>query len=1322
MPPSKYLLTPPDDLHPLTDSEQPIYPDFDPWVHTREEDKVLNEFVAKGYYTASKVNFETISARSALQGSLPKISSLLGEELSKIIQIREEEINKIGTFDSDESARFTKWAGQDYHLPNRVTLTDQKRNLWLQELSSSSSSLQSLTKSVPHGFRKRYILEQCYIQFVPIYRFIWLIKSCYAIEWKGMVSKAKGEISSDELLRTLYKDWTDSMVVVLEKLVFEVTKYYNDPSQLKLWKLRIAHYLKMLGSCYERELLNKNAMHQWIVDFVSKVESFEFYPMALHILSIFWNGILGTTEEDAETESSFLVIKLSEILLRKYHIVSESKCMINDSKYIINDIQRNSRLKESVLQRLKQFIAHIFHTQSLEAFIMPKQNWNIYKNYLYHILLQNVPERDAQKLKKKLKLISYRNESLRLGSLDMEPSRESSPYNSELALEDVFSGSILNLKNVNPELLSMLDSGLSGSEWGVFVDQKITRMEQVIEIILWSINPSKKHRYDSCHLVAKILVLKMNSQESFQEYGIEDVIWSLIFHFSKLSKLELRKTVWLPKLHQLLNVFIGYGIIKVPTYIRRLISSGVLYLPESENKNFHCKLLINLKISPVMKSQYNMVLKNVSEYAPHFYQQYNFDELVSVFESLKVKLLNGDFEGLEKYPGSIRIMCSEWYLSQICFNQGEMQKIDKKKIIDTFNLFCNTLGELHHFFGWAEYIVYHQLIDDLEILEVFTDILLYLDKAFLLLINDPILFMKTLLHSYTRDLKNKDKAAFELLSYKNFWKFFVKNCSNIIEMDSALQSLIAEVFEIERTKKEKFMKTPSESLAVFLELTGNKHTKLEDQNFPSVIQQNIKKLLHNPEDESTSRKILLLCKASNSTEYNKFLSIFVKRGDFTADELVKLISLRLLSFEVIQKTSHDDILCELVSENNFTYGLNFENEKNAFIRRNFKYVCLQLFPNPQYRQTLVKLLVEYGPNSSFTEKSASVVSHILMEENNMSIIREILLYGMNIQNDPTDNVMDLYQYLNFTNTWLFQILTEFNVNHSESESLSSFFSNIVKTIGCNSLLPKIFSNISDSSSVFTMLTVIEGQFLSKVLDTDKSSMTFLQIMMDTEIVLSRQHINVMTLEMDSSVLELFKERISQFAKMSSDELKQYDENLNELLKMVITHEKFILRHCFESVKLRDTSMIENFYILFQKTSKDLKLKLLLYDLLTSLKSYILDGMKEQSSANIKMPAVLTNLPKFAISSFLGSENSDEDFVERDQPELIHLGLYDAENKKASNKKYFVFNKKTSQFDSAFRIEPFQYLVNYQEPLEGCLNNTSLSLGLFDARLEKTNPS
>lgn len=1322
MSPSKYLLTPPEELHPLTDSNPQIYPDFDPWIHTKEEDKILKEFVAKGYYTASRVNFETISARSALQGSLPKVSSLLGDELSKIIEIREQEINRISTLDIEDSTRFTKWSGQDFHLPNRVTLTDQKRNLWLQELSSSNTSLRKLTKSVPHGFRKRHILEQCYTQFVPIYRVIWLIKSCYAIEWKGMISKAKGETTHEELLSTLYKDWTDNMVLILEKLVFEVSKYYNDPGQLKYWKLRIAHYLKILGNCYEMELLNRSTLHQWLVDFLSKIESFEFYPMTLHILSIFWSGILGTTEEDTEIESSFLIIKLSEILLRKYHIISESKCMINDSKYIINDVQRNSKLKESVLLRLRQFISHIFHTQSLEAFIMPKQNWNIYKNYLYQILLQNVSDEETPKLKKKLKLISYRNESLRLGSLDVEPSRETSPFSTELTLDNVFSGNILNLKNVSPELLGVLDSGLSGSEWSLFIDQKITKMEQVIEIILWAINPSRKHRYDSCHLVAKILVLKINSQESFQEYSIEDVIWSLIFHFSKLSKLELQKIVWLPKLHQLLNVFIGYGIIKVPTYIRRLISSGVLYLPESENKNFHCKLLINLKISPIMKSQYNMVLKNVMEYAPHFYEKYNFDKLVSIFESLKPKLLSGDFERLEEYPGSIRIMCSEWYLSQICFNQGELQKVNNHKIIKTFQLFCINLGELHHFFGWAEYIVYHQLIDDLENLEVFTDILLYLDKAFLLLINDHILFMKTLLHSYMRDLRIKDKAAFELINFKSFWKFFVKNCANMIEMDSSLQNQIAEVFELERHRKDHFTKMPNETVSLYLEITGNKNTKFEEQNFPSVIQQNIKKVLHNPEDESNCRKLLLLCKASHASEYNKFLSIFVKRGDFTVHELLKLISLKLLSFEVIQKTSHFDLLCELVSQVSFNYGLNFENEKNAFVKRNFKQITLQLFSRPTFRDTLVRMLVEYGPNSNLSEKSAQVVSHILREEKNMSIIRDMLIYGMNIENEAIDNTIDLYRYLNFTNTWLFQILTEFNVKNSNAEDLSDFFSSIVGALGYNSLLPKIFSNISDKKQVSTLLTVIERQFLARVLETEKSALVFLHIMMDTEIVLSRHLVNMSSLGMDSEVLELFKNTIATFAKMPNDTLKKYDENLNELLKIVIIHEKFILRHCFESIELRDHYMVDNFYTLFHNTGKDLKLKLLLYDLLTSLKSYILNETKDQALHSIKMPSVLNQLPKFAISSFLDSEGTEDEFLDKDEPSLIRLGICDKQAKTNSALKYFVFNKKSSQFDCIFKIEPFQYLVNYQEPLEGELNNTSLSLGLFDARLEKTNPS
>lgn len=273
MTPTKYLLTPPEDLHPLTDSEPKIYPDFDPWMHTKEEDRILKEFVAKGFYTTSRVNFETISARSALQGSLPKVSKLLGDELSKIIHIREGEINIIGTFDSPEKSRFTRWAGQDFHLPSRVTLTDQKRNLWLQELSSTNTSMQKLTKSVPHGFRKRHILEQCYIQAVPIRRVIWLIKSCYAIEWKALVSKSKPDYNVDEILTNLYKEWTDNMVFIMEKLVFEMTKYYNDPSQLKQWKLRISYYLKLLGNCYELELLDKVILHQWLIEFLGKVES-----------------------------------------------------------------------------------------------------------------------------------------------------------------------------------------------------------------------------------------------------------------------------------------------------------------------------------------------------------------------------------------------------------------------------------------------------------------------------------------------------------------------------------------------------------------------------------------------------------------------------------------------------------------------------------------------------------------------------------------------------------------------------------------------------------------------------------------------------------------------------------------------------------------------------------------------------------------------------------------------------------------------------------------------------------------------------------------
>nr|CAI6415097.1 AAC_HP1_G0006860.mRNA.1.CDS.1 [Saccharomyces cerevisiae] len=94
----RYLLTPPDDLHPYVPSSKPqeqVYPDFQALgAHCSRRSNLAN-FVAKGFYHTPMVNFESISARSSVHESLVTQSNILSQQFHKIIKIREDHINKI---------------------------------------------------------------------------------------------------------------------------------------------------------------------------------------------------------------------------------------------------------------------------------------------------------------------------------------------------------------------------------------------------------------------------------------------------------------------------------------------------------------------------------------------------------------------------------------------------------------------------------------------------------------------------------------------------------------------------------------------------------------------------------------------------------------------------------------------------------------------------------------------------------------------------------------------------------------------------------------------------------------------------------------------------------------------------------------------------------------------------------------------------------------------------------------------------------------------------------------------------------------------------
>ncbi|SCU77370.1 LAMI_0A00914g1_1 [Lachancea mirantina] len=1364
--PNKCLLSPPEDLHSLTrPNSTQIYPDFSPWTHTQLEDKILISSVSRGYYNSAKVNFESISARSSLQESLSAISEGLADRFTEIVHIREEEINKIsGISKRDGKVRFDILCGPGFSLPTRVTLTDHRRELWLQEVSNPHSSLLAVSRTVPQILKRRYVLEQCCTKQIPIFKAVWLIRCSFSMEWKIMMTKHKAQ-SSDQVCAKLYKEWTGSIVHILERLVFEMTQYSGDASQLKAWKKRSSYFLKLLGNCYTLQLLDRNIFHHWLAELLGKVENFECLPLTLHIASIFWDGICQTTESNSTSEGLFLVSKVTKALLHKYYLISRSRSMLNDEQYLINDVKKNAKIESALLKKMKSMILQIFHEQSMEAFIMPNSNWDLYKPCLYEILnidkVRNL-EGDWGNEHKKLELIVFRNDSLKFDGIPDNSFGTPEPVrNSFEGINGLFVTNFhLKLKKVDCELTDLLDFNSPCDDWLFYAENKLNRIGQIVQMILWAVHPSRRSHYEASYLVAKIMLLKMNSQDSFQEHNIEDIVWALIFRFARIPQDEFQTHVNINKLHQILNILIGYGLIKVPTYIRKIISSGILYLASSEDKFFHCRLLINLKISPLMRSQYNMVLKNVMEYDSTYFEQNNYEELLIMLESAKDSLLSNEYDFVKIVPFSVKFMCSEWYLNLICSPGDDMlPQIEKEDILEKYNIFCDKLKEFNHFYKWVEFITYHQLLTDLESLECLADILMNHERLFSLLINDQILMMKTLIHLYTKSMATQESNFPQLYEFSPLWKFFTKKFQYALDMDPDLHICLTEVCEGEKAAIEQLKKSQDLTIKLYASLRQDSCLLNSDNthfSFASIFQQNLKSIF-NTKDRSSlvlAKRSLRLLFLANPNDYKKFMSVYLKRRNFKLSDLIFLISAKLMSFELINNVLGEQYLTKLLKDGDGAISVSYQLLKTKFINHNFKFV-LKLCSGPstfdfelfdylvlkhncsiskrrQISYTFYQLMSNLmePEREAYLEKSMTGFVHHSNQERPKSL--SLAQSGADDRvHDDKENILWLYSLLDFTNKWIFQILSKYLfqkllVEDEREAKIRTLILEILRISDYNNLCAKLFDDLTDAELVRLLLSAIEGDFLQKCMKSDKISMNYYFIVLEIVTSFSKTFAR---LHFDSSYfnyenLELFTQCARYFINMSSAELKENEIKLDVYLKLIIVQQQNVFKELVEELNRSESELIERLCALFEKIDFNLKIKLLLYDILSSMRSFMIYASTSRGPQDTKenllkskIPDCLLNLPPFKISLFMkrSSELSDSQ-------DLLGLQTFSTSVKMVSDHEYFMFNNETEEFDCPLTLSPFHCLVNYQEDRSADFNNTPLSMSLFGARFDKKNPT
>ena len=69
-----------------------------------------------------------------------------------------------------------------FRLPSRVTLHEQKRESWFNDLANPAIPLSKLSRTVPHGYRGEKLLDMLFARQAPIARAVWYIRAMGAVE------------------------------------------------------------------------------------------------------------------------------------------------------------------------------------------------------------------------------------------------------------------------------------------------------------------------------------------------------------------------------------------------------------------------------------------------------------------------------------------------------------------------------------------------------------------------------------------------------------------------------------------------------------------------------------------------------------------------------------------------------------------------------------------------------------------------------------------------------------------------------------------------------------------------------------------------------------------------------------------------------------------------------------------------------------------------------------------------------------------------------------------------------------------------------------
>ncbi|KAI0996424.1 Mediator of RNA polymerase II transcription subunit 12 [Podosphaera aphanis] len=267
--------------------------DFFPWIGNHPEDQFSESSIRQGFIDkAQTTQNEMGSARSLLLPALKQKSGL--QTLSSIFTNILTQRRSNGQITSAST----------FKPPPRVTVTDNKREMWLKDLANPTISLRRLSRSIPHGIRGKGLLEQSLGKNIPIERAVWLAKCVGANELRSF--RRKG-VSGTYAIGGETK-WIRDFTICVEQFLESIIGACGETD----FKAKICYAVRLATHFHAECLLDREHYMEWLVSSLESTPQARL-PVWLLVTQIYWKELLRYRKYGRRI-SNALLNQLAEII------------------------------------------------------------------------------------------------------------------------------------------------------------------------------------------------------------------------------------------------------------------------------------------------------------------------------------------------------------------------------------------------------------------------------------------------------------------------------------------------------------------------------------------------------------------------------------------------------------------------------------------------------------------------------------------------------------------------------------------------------------------------------------------------------------------------------------------------------------------------------------------------------------------------------------------------------------------------------------------------------------------------------------------------